>query len=351
MTRLDMLLSLTVLLQPGAQCLDPIQPAIGARQNTTAVVSTTGRFEFLSDPRVALHHFLIDWAAADAGEWPPYALPIRERDDWRSVLDADEQRVWAAAVQAYDATRGRSLLFDQGLLAVRDWAAGVAPRDAIPAADRPLAQAIDAALPIYQRHWWPAHDESNRSWIASVAPTIGTIEEDEIPRLEAAYGGRWPDGRIPIDAVVYANAVGAYSTGGRLTISSRDRSNGMPQALELVFHESSHTDPLEASLRAELDDAFHAAGGEAPARFWHDVIFYTSGEVTRIVLAEQGQPGYQHYGEFGVYRRGERWKLELPALEAHWRPYLDSGSTAASDRQAALQALAAQLLAPADESR
>lgn len=277
-------------------------------------VAATAGFELRSEPRVALHHFLIDWASAEAGEWPPYAVQLAERDDWQSVLDAQEQRAWSAAVESYAATLGRSLLFDEGLVAARDWAAGAGPRDAIPTADRPLADAVELARPIFERHWWPAHDARNRTWIESVFPTLGAVEEQMIARFDAAYGGSWPDTTIPVDVMVYANAVGAYSTGGRLTISSVPRGNQMPQGLKMIFHEASHTDPLEQPLRARPRDAFQAVGGEEPERFWHDVIFFTSGEIARLVLAEHGEPGYQHYGTLGVYRRGERWTVQLPPV-------------------------------------
>ena len=162
----------------------PTRPIAG--QEGMGIVATTGRFELRSDARVALHHFLIDWASADAGEWPPYALTFAERDDWQAALDNDEERAWSQAVEGYALARGRSLVFDAGLLAVRDWAAGVAPRDAIPPGDRPLADALEAALPIYRRHWWPAHDESNRAWIESISSALTAVEEDMIGRLEAA---------------------------------------------------------------------------------------------------------------------------------------------------------------------
>ncbi len=261
----------------------------------------------------------MDWASADVGDWPAFALQLAEREGWRAALDAGEQRVWTGAVAAYAATVGRNLLFDQGLLATRDWAAGVGTRDAVPAADRSLADAVEAALLIYRRHWWAAHDASNRTWIASVAPTLGRVEDEMIDRLEAAYGGRWPDARIPVDVMVYANAVGAYSTGGRLTISSAASGNRMPHAIEMTFHEASHTDPMEQALRSELGHAFRAAGQPEPERFWHDVIFYTSGEITRLVLARHGQAGYEHSGTLGVYRRGERWAVELPLLRGYPR--------------------------------
>ena len=312
--------------------------------NRDTVVASTDRFEFHSNPRVALHHFLIAWAAADHDEWPPYALPIAERGYWRIELDDQEERAWMAAAEAYAASRGRNVVFDEGLIALRDWAAGTATKASIPASDRPLAGALEEALPLYRRHWWPAHDARNRAWIASLSAPLQAIENDVPERLEAAYGGRWPAARIPVDVVVYCNPVGAYSTGGRVTISGADFGNGMPQALELIFHEASHVESLESPLTILVDESFRAAGGEAPERFWHDMIFFSTGTLTGIVLDELGQQGYRHYGEFGVYRRGERWAAQLPLLEQYWQPFLESGSADADQRRAALEAVAAGLL-------
>jgi hypothetical protein len=312
--------------------------------NRDTVIASTDRFEFHSNPRVALHHFLIAWAAADHDEWPSYALPIAERGYWRAVFDDEEERTWTAAAEAYAASRGRSVVFDEGLIAMRDRAAGTAPKESIPASDRPLAAALEEALPLYQRHWWPAHDTRNRAWIESLSAALRAIESDVPQRLEAAYGGRWPDARIPVDVVVYCNPVGAYSTGGRVTISGADSGTGMPQALELIFHEASHVESLVAPLTALVEDAFRAAGGEAPERFWHDMIFFTTGTITRIVLDELGQDDYRHYGEFGVYRRGEHWRVQLPLLEQYWQPFLESGSADADERSAALERVAERLL-------
>jgi hypothetical protein len=345
MSLLPILIALALVSQTSTRSDSEAEPF--AAQDPGAIVAATQRFELRSDPRVTLHHFLIAWASSDAGKWPRYATPVAERETWRLLLDDDERQAWNVALQAYSSAVGRSYVFDAGLIAVRDWAAGAGTRQTIPAADQPLADALEAVFPIYRRHWWPAHDARNRAFIESVAPPLAAIEGSVIPRLEAAYGGHWPDTKIAVDAVVYANDVGAYSTGGRLTIASGDPdSDHMPQALELVFHEASHVDPLEAPLRTALNGAFQAVGGAAPDRLWHDMIFYTTGEVIRLVLAERGQPGYKHYGEYGVYRRGERWSVELPALERNWRPFLESASGDQDARRAALEDLAKQLLAP-----
>jgi len=315
-----------------------------ADENRNTVVAATDRFEFHSNPRVALHHFLIAWAAADHDEWPPYALPIAERGYWRAVLDDEEERTWMAAAEVYAASRGRSVVFDEGLIALRDRAAGTAAKESIPASDRPLADALEKALPLYQRHWWPAHHTTNRAWIESLSAALRAIENDVPQRLEAAYGGRWPDARIPVDVVVYCNPVGAYSTAGRVTISGADFGSGMPQALELIFHEASHVESLESPLTTLVQEAFRAAGGEAPERFWHDLIFFTTGTITQIALDELGQHDYRHYGEVGVYQRGERWAAQLPLLEQYWQPFLESGSADADERRAALEAVAERLL-------
>ena len=316
-----------------------------AQQPDPHVVAVTDRFVLRSDPRTALHHFLLDWAIADAGEWPPYAPPVREREGWRDSLSADEARIWAASVAAYDAARGRSLLFDAGLRAVREWATGITDLTAVPSADRPLTRAVESALPVFLRWWGPQQDRRHRSWIEAVAPMLDDVEEAVIPRLEAAYGGTWPAGHISVDVMVHANDVGAYSVGGRVAISSGNRNIVMPHAVDLVFHEASHVDGLEMPLTSAVTEAFRAAGGEAPERLWHDVIFFTTGEVLRRALEERGHAGFRPYAEAaGVYARGERWAVVLPALRRHWLPFLASGSADPVGRRRALEAVARTLL-------
>ena len=313
-----------------------------------AAQTRTDRFELSSEPKVSLHHLLADWALADAGEWPIYATPIAERATWRLLLGPDEAAVWSTAVEAYAGVRDRSLVFDGGLVALRDYATG-GPLDRVRPADRAMADALEAALPVYRAHWWPAHELRGRAWIGDLATVLDAVEEAVVPRIQTAYGATWPAGRVSIDVVPYANDVGAYSTDGRVTVGSTDPALVMPNALEIVFHEASHVDALESPLRRAVEDAFRRAGGASPERLWHDLIFYTTGEVIRIVLEERGLPGYAHYGETtGVYARGERWAPQLTAFEAHWRPFLRSHAPDDAARRAALDAVARALIAGSD---
>lgn len=303
----------------------------------------TDRFEFRSAPNMALHYFLLSWATDDAGEWPDWAMPIRERWYWRAKLTDEDAKRWAGAVEAYRAAVGRNLLFDRGLIAVRDRLAGEADAE-VPESDRALLEAVEAALPVYLAHWWPEHDLRNRAWIEAVTPTLEALEEEVISRLEAAYGRRWPGWRVPVDIVPYTHPLGAYSTAGRVAISSSDPSYWMPQAVEMVFHEASHLDALEQGVRGGLRVAYEAVGEEeAPARLWHDMIFFTTGETVRLALEAAGQPSYQHYKAHD-YENHPRWRALVPALREHWRPFLVSGTDAPEDRRRALEALAKALL-------
>lgn len=305
--------------------------------------SATGYFELRSDPEVALHHFLLSWAMTEAGAWPPYAPPLAEPRYARIELDEEEAATWADAVAAYADATDRNPVFDRGLISVRDHLAGV-PGSTVPEGDRPLVEAVESALPIYLRHWWPEHDHANRAWVEALVLALRSVEDEVGERMAAAYGGAWPERRIPVDVVPYANPVGAYSTGGRVTVGSLDPALRMPHALETVFHEASHVDEMEGPLRAELRAAFEETGVEEPPALWHDAIFYTSGELVRTVLESRGQADYDHYGAAtGVYRRGDRWTAELPAFEVSWRPFLAGTSDDPAARRAALEALARQL--------
>lgn len=310
--------------------------------------AATERFELWNEPSVNLHHFLIHWAAADSGERPPWAAELVERAEGLDALTPEEREAWSLAVEAYrSGAVGRSLVFDGGLIALRDHLVGRGTLEAVPPDDRGLAEAVGRALPVYRRHWWERHRAENRRWISELVPTLREVEGAMARRVAAAYGGRWPEERIPIDVVAYASFVGAYSTGGRLTIASGDPDLQMPQSVELVFHESSHVDPLEAPLRGALEEAFRAEGAEPPDRLWHDLIFFTTGELTGAVLAEMGTEGYRPYGETaGVYARGERWPPQLRAFERHWRPFLEAGSADPDSRRTALRAVARQLRRP-----
>ena len=54
---------------------------------------------------------------------------------------------------------------------------------------------------------------------------------------------------------------------------------------------------------------------------WHVVLFYTTGEAVRRILADDGQPAYTPV-LYAIFARGT-WTEYRQALESNWQPYVD----------------------------
>ncbi len=315
-----------------------------------APVAETARFAFWSDPEVNLHHFLYQWASAEAPRQPrrrPAAVP--ERDEIAS-LAPEERAAWTAALEHYRAeVATRDPLFDGEMVALRDHLAGTAPAPPGEWAKATLA-ALEKALPVYRARWWPAHDAANRSWVAALTPTLERVEVALAGRMAAAFGGAWPEGLVRVDVSAYSHDLGAYSTasaagpGPHVVITSLGEGYAMPYALEMVFHEAGHVDLLMHPLGDALAAAFAKLGAEPPGRLWHHALFHTAGELTRQALAEIGAGDFVPYAKhFGLdHRRGAQEDFE--ALEAHWTPYLRGNLEDEGKRAEALEAVARELL-------
>ena len=184
--------------------------------------------------------------------------------------------------------------------------------------DPELIAILDTAAPVYRARWWPAHDRGNRAWIDAVSPMLSKYSADLKHDLAKAYATTWPSMPIRVDVCEYANWAGAYTTidPSHITISSVAKGNQGDAALEMLFHEGSHT-----IFKKVLD----AMGAEARAQnklyrrrdVWHAILFYTTGEVVRRQLK-----GYVPYAtKNNLYERG--WQGVPEILDKDWMPYLD----------------------------
>ncbi|MEM7357410.1 MAG: hypothetical protein AAF657_41740, partial [Acidobacteriota bacterium] len=156
-------------------------------------------FSFHSDPKVCLHHFLYRWArkeAMAAGEIPKrYPEPTLRDVDLQVVssLSAAEQAAWEKARTHYrQHVVSRSLLFDDGLIALRDTLAGSREGLDLTEADRQALAQVEAAREVYERRWWPRHDAENREWVAAVIGDVVRFERQIAQRIEGFYGTKWP---------------------------------------------------------------------------------------------------------------------------------------------------------------
>jgi hypothetical protein len=279
---------------------------------------------------VNLHHVLYEQARLRSNRPVMRSQPgPGQTDDAPLSLDAlteQERRVWTEALDQYERSLApHDLLFDRDMVAMNNRLAEMGDQENAEATG--FLPAIIAALgrvaPIYRAHWWPEDDRTNREWIEDVAPLVEQMGAQLARQLSVIYKAPWPSHAIRVDVCVYAGVFGGYTTLDPLhiTVSSRDRRNQGLSALELLFHEASHgmADPV----RGTLDGEFRALDKPIPRDLWHALLFYTTGEVVRRMLASSGHTEYLPYAQRnGLYVRD--WQGYEQALERDWRPYLEN---------------------------
>ena len=280
-------------------------------------------FAFHSNAWLNLHHFA---RASARGGFPA-----------PTGLSEEESRQWAAGIEAYKPYAARDLLLDDGMVDIKTALRGAErgmSLDGI-AIDAGLKATLERLLPIYQKHWWPEHDRANRAWIAAVQPLLdrhGTALSQAITRT---YDTMWPSTPVPVDLCVTAGPNGAYTTGPptHVTMSSSAPSLQGLAALEMLFHESSHS-PVSDLFR-RVRQAASDQNVLVPPQLWHAVLFYTAGELTTRELKAHGL-AYTQYAGPDLYRNlcGAGCQEKLAE---HWTPRLD-GKRSVADALSALVA-------------
>jgi hypothetical protein len=118
----------------------------------------------------------------------------------------------------------------------------------------------------------------------------------------------------------YSNWSGAYSTSvNLLVVSSLAPGNAGVHGFEITFHEAMHQ--WDEEIDARLMTLAKANQLKFDDLLSHAMIFYTTGEAVRSVL-----PGHVPYAELAGIWKG-RMGVFKPALDAHWKPYLDGKGT------------------------
>jgi len=310
-------------------------------------------FELHSGFWINLHHTLyhearLQTTAAQPAKSSHTSAPtLNIAPEAKSALTSAERHVWDDAVAYYVSNyAAKDLLFSTELVQLKDQLGDFEDCDELSGRKRKfcdaglparLTQVLEAAAPVYRAHLWPEHDRANRRWIMRVAPLVREQGVGLSERLADIYQTRWPHQKIRVDVTGYANWAGAYTTADplRVTIASLDSRNQGAQALEVLFHEASHSiaEPVQAAIIRECRQRDKAI----PRDLWNALVFYTTGEVIRPVLDSSGATagdqdgsvpggGYTPYAvREGLYQRG--WSDYFKLLQKFWQPYLDGGAS------------------------
>lgn len=308
------------------------------------------RFVFVSDPWINLHHFLFQWARNVPQRLPDDRDPVVEVPESRRIGDLDERErsSWERAVHFYrERLANRDLVRDRGLIALRDLLAAIAcsggTPDDIPA---DLWAALLEAMPVYRRHWWPAHHARNLDWIERLTSALAPYETVVADRLSETYGRPWPEERIRVDVAAYASWQGAYTTNrpNQITIASDPAVRGL-KGVDLLFHEVSHSSFFEQPLLGQVSAAFDARGAEPPPGLIHVIQFVTASELLRLELHGGDLRGFTPFAT-DLYRSIPAWDRYRRALMDHWVPFLKGKL----DRTQALDRIAAELTQPRESN-
>jgi hypothetical protein len=329
-----------------------------AQLNEGSVYGPLPVFEFHSDFWVNLHHTLYQEAkfrspqrtqtaqTADRDRTAPKSRPAFRTPNSKTPLTAAEQRAWDDALNYYAANYiDKDPLFTTELILIKnqlgdfdgcDELSGRKKKTCDAGLPANLTRVLEGAAVVYRAHDWPTHDLANRRWVLRVAPLVREQGVGLSQRLADIYQTKWPKDKIRVDVCAYANRSGAYTTLDplRVTISSSDPRNQDAEALEVLFHEASHgiADTVQQAIIRECRQRNRGI----PRDLWHALIFYTTGEVIRPVIATTNADGspdttasattYTPYAiREGIYQRG--WDGYLKLLTQFWQPYLDGKST------------------------
>jgi len=342
-----MICVLSLALPAAAQVPTPGQGTTAQRERPAPRQPT---FDFHNNFWVNLHHFIYQQArlrgqsaanapapatpaSTGAGATLPVANHLVAVPGLASLdgLSDEERLAWNEAVEYYaGALANRDLLFDGDMVNINNRLAEWEKQPDVSQSGlrAPLIAALSKAAPVYRAHWWPEHDRVNREWIGVMDPRVRQTGPALLARLAVVYQAQWPAANIWVDVSHYAGRVGAYTSDDPLhvTISSADPRNQGDSGFEILFHEASHglTRHVEEAIAREC----RARNKPIPRDLWHAVLFYTTGEVVKRVLAEEqlrkgaGAQTYTPYAyREGLYARA--WPRFQPLLETHWQAYLD----------------------------
>lgn len=303
-------------------------------ERSSVEVARTTSFVFYSDALINLHDFLV-WNARSRESVEPAAECLARQA-------AIPRAAFAAALAHYQVFARPS--GDRLLLALRYRLAGYGDLGlADPAAVEAAMERLAPAATVYAHCWWPAHDARNRRWIAQLQPLLDTHGPALHARLATLYG-KAPARPLPVDVVGYGSFSGADSVTDpdHLLVSSLRPSNQGHAALEIVFHEASHTlfgPRIEGPLWQALQAAARDRHVTLPADFWHALLFRTTGDAVRAQLSTVGIDYLPYIDSQGLFERS--WGGFRTPLERHWQPYLDGKLSRADALSRLVEAFAA----------
>lgn len=287
-------------------------------------------FDIKTDKWMALHHFSYH-AARYLSSAELRGLVLLDPQD-SDLLKHETAAAFAPVAEAYAPYIQTSILHNPETRAI----AKAISRGHEAISDEALRGALTEFMPVYEMHYWPRHQRDAILFSNRLNAQIAQYGPQTVSRLTTYLERDWPNRPIRVDIVPYANFAGAYTDDkpAHITLGSNDP-DIKNHALEIVFHEASHTGLLAQSIDSAAERAL-ANANLTSNRYWHYLLFYVSG---RAVSEATADPDYAPYAwATGLAAKPGATRF-YEALEHVWdsEETLVDRATAAAVRVATLQ--------------
>jgi hypothetical protein len=296
----------------------------------------TPAFRFRSGFWQNLHHTLYYQAQVLEtvyGAGAAQLAPIDRAADRDFVTATNgNQDVWFRAVRIYhDHYASMSFVFDERLMSDDSAISGDEAQPLPASLPAPMRQALHIAAPIYRDALWKTHDASNRAFINRLSALVTRYHAELSARLAHIYTAQWLAQPYVVDVVQYAQWNGSYSNNAgnfvHIVMSAQDPSGRGMGALDMLFHEASHsvTDPTHGTIGGPIAVAAAKLNRPAPDQFWHAVIMYAPGKLVEELAKSSNEKYTMVWMQPGLF--GGSWRRYYAALQTHFYPYMQRSGT------------------------
>lgn len=345
--RLVSTLTLVLGCTPGPRYLSPgLDPRTPVPTAVCADPAVRPRFAFRTSFWLNLHNFLHKEAkrrSAIDDDGPGAGGNIAADTIGERALASDEGYTWRRALEFFQDSmlggRSRDSVVTRIDDRIADVADSAAPR--LPREESSLQGVLTEAAAVYRAVWWGRHARRNREWVRTMEGLLERYLGCLAPRVAEVFQSEWPPMPIRVDASVYANWFGAYSTsvaGPRVTVSSNAVGNLELYGLETLLHEAVHAGRMLRSVDSALATEAASQGRRVPEELSHLLLFYTAGALVRAVV-----PTHVPYAErFGIWARNEVAQRLHVVIATEWGTYLSGEQSF----EGAIRGLVARIGAP-----
>ncbi len=263
-----------------------------------------------------------------------YVSPNEYRHVGIPTLAPAEERAWNAALAYYERTYAASE--EKKTLALVDIDNALTLIDgrrihAAQAVPRATVAVLQGIAPVYEARFWKSDNQSNAAWLRSTEQLVGERGDVFRKRLPRIFGAQWLSEPYRVDVVYDATYPSEYSeysdTFWQIVMSSGDPLTRGYEALELLFHEASHSivRPDKGPIGSAIRRAAQWAHRPPLRDLAHTIIFYTTGRLAETVAAENGTSYTMVAARYGLF--ADDWAAYWPALANYWEPYMNGHGT------------------------